>query len=196
MDWNASYKNQETPWDKGLPTPVLNEVLARHPGVLQGRVLVPGCGLGHDARAIAAQGAAAVVGADIAPLAIEKAKACDTGNTVDFRLIDMLAPAAELTGTFDAVWEHTCLCALDPELRSAYAAGVKAVLKPGGTLAGVFFINPEMDPGETGPPFGITPEELTDLWQGVGMSVTDTWVPATGYEGRVGRERVMILTLK
>jgi len=195
MDWNAAYENQETPWDKGLPTPVLGEVLQKHPGLLEGRVLVPGCGLGHDAREIA-KSATSVVGADIAPLALEKAAALDPEGLVDFQLIDMLAPAAEWHGSFDAVWEHTCLCALEPVLRLAYAQSVSALLKPRGVLVGVFFINPEMDPGESGPPFGITAADLEALWHQVGLVPVDSWVPQTGYGGRVGRELAMILKRK
>jgi hypothetical protein len=50
-----------------------------------------------------------------------------------------------------------------------------------------------MGPGETGPPFGIGVEELEALWREAGFEPTDQWVPATGYEGRVGRELAMIL---
>jgi hypothetical protein len=99
----------------------------------------------------------------------------------------------DMRGAFDVVWEHTCLCALPLEMRTAYAAAIKSTLKLGGTVAGVFFINPDMDPGETGPPFGISVEELEQLWRDAGFDVLDSWVPAVGYEGRVGRERVMLL---
>lgn len=194
-DWNSCYRDQNTPWDKGLPTPVLAEVAAKHGGVFQGRSLVPGCGLGHDARALANRGLQ-VTGADIAPLAIEKAKALDVAHQVDFRLVDMFTPPEDLQGIFDLVWEHTCLCALPIELRTNYVRGVKAALKPEGVVAGVFFINPEMDPGEEGPPFGISVEDLEKLWGDEGFAVVDSWVPETGYPGRVGRERAMILRRK
>ncbi|WP_075089560.1 hypothetical protein [Verrucomicrobium spinosum] len=51
-----------------------------------------------------------------------------------------------------------------------------AALKVEGHVAGVFFIDPEMDPGETGPPFGISPEELTGLWEEAGFRVQESWV--------------------
>lgn len=193
-DWNACYEQRETPWDKGIPTPVLGEISTHRGSVFQGRALVPGCGLGHDARWLAQQGLQ-VTGADIAPLAIEKAKALDPDQSVDFRLVDIFSPPADLLGAFDLVWEHTCLCALPVELRTQYSLGVRSTLKPGGVLAGVFFINPEIDPGETGPPFGITVEELENLWTAIGFTVLDSWVPVTGYEGRIGRERAMVLRL-
>ena len=191
-DWNVCYENQETPWDKGLPTPVLAETASKHGGMFRGRVLVPGCGLGHDARWLAERGLQ-VMGADIAPLAIEKAKALDPQGKVDFRIVDVFAPPEELRGVFDLVWEHTCLCALPPDLRMQYVRGVGTALKPGGIVAGVFFINPEMEPGETGPPFGIEVEALEQLWRDAGFEVVDSWVPVSGYEGRIGRELAMVL---
>lgn len=193
-DWNSCYEQRDTPWDKGAPTPVLAEIAARHLSLFHGSALVPGCGLGYDARWLADKGLR-VTAADIAPLAIEKAQALDSERLVDFRLVDIFAPPADLLGAFDLVWEHTCLCALPVELRTKYALGVKSALKPGGTLAGVFFINPEMDPGETGPPFGISAEELEKLWTDIGFTVLDSWIPQTGYEGRVGRELAMVLRL-
>jgi methyl halide transferase len=194
MDWNTCYENKETPWDKGQPTPVLAELMARHPSLLQGRVLVPGCGLGHDALALS-QAGCEVTGADIAALAIEKAIELDVARLVTYRLVDIFDSPADMIGAFDAIWEHTCLCALDPAWRNQYVAGIKTTLKPGGMVAGVFFINPEMDPGETGPPFGISVSELEALWQSVGFTVLDSWVPETGYAGRIGRELAMVLRL-
>ena len=38
---------------------------------------------------------------------------------------------AELAGKFDAVVEHTCLCALNPVDRKAYVQSVRKLLKPG-----------------------------------------------------------------
>ncbi len=194
MNWNELYEQKETPWEKGAPTPVLAEMHARCPEVFHGRTLVPGCGLGHDARWLAARGCE-VTGADIAPLAIEQARAFAPEVPVNFRLADILNPPADMQSAFDLVWEHTCLCALDPALRQSYARAIQACLKPGGILAGVFFINPEMDPGEEGPPFGISVEELEALWRGAGFEILHAWIPAAAYPGREGRERAMVLRL-
>lgn len=195
MDWNACYQRSETPWDKGVATPILEEVAAAHPELFAGRVLVPGCGTGHDARWLADRGCE-VTGADISTLALERARALDPGNRVTFRLVDVLNLPPDMRGAHDLVWEHTCLCALDPAVRTAYALGVKSALKPGGVVAGVFFMNPEMDPGEQGPPFGIPLDELESLWRDAGFEIVDSWVPATGYEGRVGRERAVVLRMR
>lgn len=191
-DWNELYAKGETPWEKGRPAPVLEVLGKTRPKLLRGRVLVPGCGLGHDARWLAAHGCE-VVAVDIAPLAIERARQRDPEHRVDFRLVNLFELPADLRGGFDLVWEHTCLCALDPPLRPQYIAGVRSALRPGGTVAGVFYMNPDLDPGETGPPFGITTEELLKLWQAGGFEALEHWVPEVAYEGREGRERFMRL---
>lgn len=193
MNWNEMYERGETPWEKGLPTPVLAEMFAKRPEVFGGRTLVPGCGLGHDARWLAEHGCGPVLGADIAPLAIEKAIAVDTKGIATYRLLDIFNLPPDLLGVFDLVWEHTCLCAIDPATRPEYARAVRSALKPHGILAGVFFINPEMDPGEAGPPFGISVAELEALWREAGFELLDAWVPNAAYPGREGRERAMVL---
>ena len=70
MDWNRRYEENDTPWDKGEAHPVLRDMLAHD--ALSGRVLVPGCGSGHDVRELARHGLE-VVGLDVAPLALERA---------------------------------------------------------------------------------------------------------------------------
>jgi SAM-dependent methyltransferase len=193
-DWNELYARGETPWDRGTHAPALDVLLQKRPQLFAGRVLVPGCGLGHDARWLAGHGCE-VVALDIAPLAIERAKQLEPSGRVDFRLADLLGLPADLCGSFDWVWEHTCLCALDPPLRQTYIAAVRSALRPGGAVAGVFYMNPDLDPGETGPPFGITLDELLALWRKGGFEIEEHWVPDVAYEGRAGRERLMRLRL-
>lgn len=192
MDWNDRYQIEDTPWDKGAPTPVLTEIAAQHPGIFSGKTIVPGCGLGYDARWLATKGCQ-VTGSDIAPLAIERARKLDPENTVDFQLGDFLNPPADAPSSFDFVFEHTCFCAIDPALRPAYIKAAHTLLKSGGHLIGVFFTDPEMEDGETGPPFGIDPISLKSLWQQASFQILHTWTPTTGYPGRIGREFVLIL---
>ena len=193
MDWNSRYENKDTPWNKGMHTPVLEEFQIRHTEKLSGKIAVPGCGAGHDARWLADLEGADVHGLDIAPLAIDEARSLDPQGKVNYQVMDFLNPKKEDAGSYDLIWEHTCFCALHPSMRSAYLHSVSTLLKSGGLVAGVFFIDPEMDEGEEGPPFKVGTAELDEMWQASGFEILDAWIPTRGYEGRIGRERAMIL---
>ena len=159
MDWNQRYEQDDTPWDKGEAHPVLLGMLTH--GALTGRILVPGCGTGHDVRALAARGLD-VTGLDLAPLALEMARAHAAAGGEKYLLGDLFDLPAALESSFDGIFEHTCFCAIDPVRRGDYVDAVASLLKPGGRLLSVFFLDPGND-GE-GPPFGCATEEIDDLF--------------------------------
>jgi SAM-dependent methyltransferase len=160
-DWNRRYAEDDTPWDKGEAHPMLRGMLAH--GALSGRILVLGCGTGHDVRELARRGLE-VVGLDVAPLAIERARAHKPVGQETFILGDLFDLPVEVRGTFDGLFEHTCFCAIDPTRRADYAEAVAAALRPGGRLLAVFYATP--DNGGEGPPFGCTAEEIDALFGG------------------------------
>lgn len=186
-NWEARYQSGDTPWEKGEAAPPLVEWLARHE--IAGRILVPGCGSGHDVRALA-QAGADPVGIDIAPSAIQRAAALPRAAGEVYEVADLFALPEHLTDTFDWVFEHTCFCAIDPVRRADYVAGVVTALKPGGHLLAIFYINPGHD-GD-GPPFGVSHEEIAFLFGGAFERVT-AYVPRLAYPGREGRELVCLL---
>lgn len=156
--WESCYEKGDTPWDKGEPSPGLVDFLDQEK-FKPGKVLVPGCGSGHDCRALA-QRKFKVTGIDISKPAIEKAKRLTEKKSLSLRFVlgDCLHPPARWRGAFDWTFEHTCFCAIDLDLRDEYVRAMTAVLRSGGHLLGVFFnIQPE-----SGPPFGTTREELMD----------------------------------
>ena len=159
MDWNRRYAENDTPWDKGGAHPVLRDMLVH--GALRGRILVPGCGTGHDVRELARLGLS-VTGLDIAPLALERAREHDKVSDETYELGDFFALPPGAQGSFDGLFEHTCFCAIDPARRADYVRAAAAALKPGGRLLAVFFTDPDND-GE-GPPHGCTREELDGLF--------------------------------
>ena len=191
-DWESMYQSSETPWDKGAPSPALVDFLAEN--AVTGRVLVPGCGFGHDVRALAASGAE-VIGIDIAPSAIEAtAKLPPTGGE-RYELADLFELPPHLRGSFDWVWEHTCFCAIDPAQRAAYVAAVAGALKPGGHLLAVFYLDPGQSGPDEGPPFEVSIAELDRLFL-PRFKLEREWLPARAYPGREGREWLRLLRLR
>jgi methyl halide transferase len=186
VDWEQLYRRGETPWEKGSPHPALIQWLNKNP--LSGSVLVPGCGFGHDVRALSAAGAE-VLGLDISPFAIATARAFPRSGQESYILADFFDPGA-MRGKFDWIFEHTFFCAIQPERRGEYASRIKALLEPGGRFLAIFFLNPDHD--EDGPPYGCHLDELDALFSPTFQLVSDRDDLPT-HPGREGRELLRML---
>lgn len=186
--WEQRYLDGDTPWDKGTPAPPLQQFLKTRR--ISGKVLVPGCGIGHDVRALADHGAE-VTGLDISPTAIHRAWMQPRESDETYVCGDFFCLPTIMENTFDWVVEHTCFCAVDPEDRLAYVDAVVGSLKPGGHFLGIFFINPH---AEQGPPFGVEIEELDRLFAGRFELLADQ-IPEVAYPGRENRERLRLYRL-
>jgi SAM-dependent methyltransferase len=193
-DWDERWRRDDTPWDKGYGAPPLSEFLEDPACELRSarRVLVPGCGSGHDVRELARAGIGAT-GLDLSPTAIGRALAQPPAGGEDYVCGDLFDAEWRIGREFDAVWEHTCFCAIDPSLRPAYAAAMAAILAPGGHLVGLFFLTP-WDPGEEakGPPFEAGREEIEALFA-PWFELRRERVPGRAYPGREGREWLAVL---
>jgi SAM-dependent methyltransferase len=187
-DWNELYRRRETPWEKGRPHPALVDFLQEN-GPLTGEIFVPGCGSGHDVRALSAP-ENHVTGIDIAPRAIAKAEARPRIAGEEYLLADLFDLPSKFEHAFDWIFEHTCFCAIDPALRRPYVDTIVRLLKPTGKLLAIFFINP--DHKEPGPPYGVSRAELEDFF-GRDFIVEREWVPERTHPGREQRELIRIL---
>jgi SAM-dependent methyltransferase len=195
MNWEQRYRTGDTPWEKGAPAPPLLEWIARR-GPLRGNILVPGCGSGNDVRAIAAASQAAqVVGMDIAPSALDQARRFSIAGQETYQLANLFDLPAVLIGRFDWVFEHTCFCAIDPQQRPDYVRAIVRALLPKGFLLAIFFLNP-WDPGEApeegGPPFGVTREDLDQLFA-AHFDLVEELYPSAAFPGREGGEIIRLL---
>ena len=186
VNWEQLYHQGETPWEKGAPHPALLQWLKENP--LSGRVLVPGCGFGHDVRALAAAGAE-VLGLDVAPFAIAMARGFPRCGHESYILGDLFDPEA-VRGKFDWIFEHTCFCTIRPDRRDEYASRVAALLRQGGHFLAIFFLNPDND--EEGPPYGCQVDELEALFSPSFQLVNERDGLPT-YAGREGRELLRLL---
>ena len=192
MDWEEMYQKGDTRWEKGGPSLPLKEYLARQAALIAGRrALVPGCGRGHEV-ALAMEHRLDATGLDIAPTAIAEARARYPHLAERFVHGSLFDPPVEMRGAFDVVLEHTCMSALPPKLRADYRRGIDLTLRRGGWLIGVWYINPDLDPGEEGPPYPFSVADLTALFAD-GFEIVEDYVPAVAFEGREGRERLRVL---
>ena len=181
-DWEALYLANETFWDHGEASPGLVDYLVANPRVSPGQALVPGCGRGHDARALAKAGWS-VAGLDIAPSSVPLAKslADEGGLSIDYHVGDFLGD--EPYQSFDLVFEHTLFCAIPPPRRDDYAQALRRWLKPGGIYLAVNYMITD-DNGE--PPFSTTTTELDERF-GKTFELLRRWMPRS-YGSREGKE--------
>ena len=191
VNWEQSYREKDTPWDLGGAAPPLISLLKKEGvNLLTGQtVLVPGCGYGHDAEALRRVGLE-VTGLDLAPTALKSANQL-YGDAVRWLEGDFLDASMVPEHSVDMIFEHTCFCAIEPEQRSDYVKSAKHWLAPGGFLLGVFFTDPPpREDGASGPPFGVSLDELRGLF-GESFTIRREQSPDRSHPDRLGREVII-----
>lgn len=162
-DWAARYAEGDTPWDKGAAHPELERriQLGELTPTGAGRALVPGCGRGHDAAALARAGwRVTALDAVDALLPDNREQIESAGGRVV--IADALTFGEGQPAAFELIFEHTFLCAIHPSERPQWAALVARSLVPGGRLTHVVF--PADKPSEQGgPPHGTHPDQVRAL---------------------------------
>ena len=180
-DWEERYRKEDTPWDKGEAAPGLIDWLNKQNLARETRVLVPGCGRGHDASSWAKAGFE-TTGLDLSENALSDARQ-------KYESLPNLAffPGNFLEGkpqeAYDLIFEHTLYCAIDPSRRDEYAQALHYWLKPGGYFLAIHFVFPL---NEEGPPFGASKEEIIKRFE-PGLELLDDWEPRH-FEGRRDEE--------
>ncbi len=156
--WENRYANQKTGWDRGAPHPALLNWLREKR--LQGKVLVPGCGNGHEVLYLVRLGFS-VTAVDFAQAPIEALGKKLSTEHLSATLIQQDLFETDFKDPFDAVYEQTCLCAIPMSDRNRYESKIYNSLCSGGHFFGLFMQN---ENGTEEPPFNCPLDEMKVLF--------------------------------
>ena len=152
--WCKRFGEGVTPWDAGKVPDAFADFISRQPLPLN--TLIPGCGSAWEAAHLADIGWP-VTALDFSPVAIEKAREILGSAPVDLVCANFFTfvPARQI----GLIYERAFLCALPRKLWDDWGRRIAELLPSGGILAGFFFVCEQ----PKGPPFGILPDQLTEL---------------------------------
>lgn len=185
--WDKCWEEGITPWDLGKPTPVL--VHLHQTGSLpKGRTLIPGCGSGYDVVTIACP-ERYVVGLDISDKAIERATklSAPIQNAGHFTFLKEDFFTWQPSELFDLIFDYTFFCAIEPDMRSAWAIRVRDLLKPDGELITLMF---PISDHVGGPPYKACVSDYEEVLQLVGFEAQSIVENDMAIGARKGKEKL------
>lgn len=156
--WESRYQAGQTGWDRGQTSPAIHHWLNTG-DLATGRILIPGCGRGYEVIELAKLGFD-VTAIDIASSAIGWLESKLSKENVSASVIQTNLLEWKTEKSFDAVYEQTCLCALNPEQWRPYVEKLRQWLKPGGKLYALFMQTHQVG----GPPFHCDIGEMQRLF--------------------------------
>ena len=186
--WNQRYLDRNTGWDLGQVAPPFVRLVESGTLSVGGKVLIPGAGRSHEGVYLAKCGFD-VTCIDFAPEAVREAMESASREGVsmtvfeeDFFNLDPL-----VYGKFDYLLEHTCFCAIDPSMRTAYVEKAYQMIRPGGMLIGLFYAHGR----EGGPPWTTTEMEVRTLFahrfETIELAISDCSIDSRKGEELIGR---------
>ena len=156
--WEDRYRNQQTGWDRGEPSPSLIRWLDSDELSLC-RIVVPGAGHGHEVCELARRGFP-VTALDFAETPVRKLRSRLEQEGLQAEVVQTDVLHFEPARLFDAVYEQTCLCALNPKQWAAYEQRLSSWLAEGGRLYVCFMQTCRRD----GPPFHCPEADMRALF--------------------------------
>lgn len=155
--WNNRYKENDFGWDAGVITTPLKTYFDQ----LSDKsisILIPGAGNSYEAEYLLNNGFKNVFVLDFADEPLKNIKE----RCPDFPLSQLIQDDFfKHKGQYDLIVEQTFFCAINPELRGAYAKHMNELLVPNGQLVGLLF-NTVFE--KAGPPFGGNTKEYLNYF--------------------------------
>ena len=157
--WQNIYHTEVQPgWDLQQPAEALKDMIQRVK-FPKSRILVLGCGEGHDA-ALFAQAGHVVTAVDFSPEGLKRGKEKYKHlSNLTFVQENIFNLPQDWNYSFDVIVEHTCFCAIPTQQRKNLIAVWRRLLHEEGQLMGVFFSMLK----RAGPPYGASEFELREL---------------------------------
>lgn len=160
--WDNLYKNNSVGWDLKTPTPAFIDLLKSEYFTDKSKMLITGCGYGHDAIA-AAKNNFNVTAVDFSEMAIQFAQSLAKKENVKINFIaeDFFLLKDNHLNSYEIIFDYVTYCAIDPSRRKEYADKIYQLLKPEGIFAIVLF---PIEKRIGGPPFAVDVDEATKLF--------------------------------
>lgn len=168
----AAGDDRRIPWTRGGPDPGLIAWLDSEASAsLRAgcRAIVPGCGLGDDARELLRRGFD-VTAFDFSAEAIAWAKRLDPSVADRFVEADLFSPKPAWLRRFDLVADCFCLQSMPAPMHEAAMAALANLLAPRGVLVVCGHCGEKPAAEVEGPPWPVMPAELVALAEGAGLS--------------------------
>ncbi|XP_057956891.1 probable thiol methyltransferase 2 isoform X12 [Malania oleifera] len=156
--WEKCWEEGLTPWDLGCPTPIVTH-LNQIGALPMGRVLVPGCG-----------------------------SLSSSSPSIDyFSFFKEDFFAWHPTELYDLIFDYTFFCAIELEMRPAWAKRVEDLLKPDGELMTLMF--PVSD-HVGGPPYKVSVADYEEVLHPLGIKAISIVDNELAIQPRKGREKL------
>ena len=150
--WDLKYHNNEASWDIGGPTPIIVNWFKTIK--TKKKIIIPGCGNGHDALYLAHKGHD-VYAIDFSTIAINRLRAKAENEKLKINILHKdYFKLSNYYNFFDIFIEYTFFCAILPNKRHDYIRESYKLLNSNGVLVGILLPIDKLI-AEGGPPFGV-----------------------------------------